>query len=208
MNATIRPYRSGDEAAAYHVCLKTGDHGKDGEPFYREDPDALGRIYVGPYLKFAPELSLILEDGDGVCGYALAALDSKAFFSAYEEQWRPQLVSNFPRPAGNKSKWSRVEEVYESYHEPDYFCPEPYSEYPSHLHIDLLTRVQGQGYGRKLIEELLIRLRESGSAGVHLGMSSRNESAYGFYRRLGFHELHRTGDCIYLGKRLVSKQSK
>ena len=39
----IRPARPGDQAGAYYVCLKTGDFGKDGEPFYREDPDALGR---------------------------------------------------------------------------------------------------------------------------------------------------------------------
>ena len=37
---TIRRARSTDQAAAYYVCLKTGDHGRDGEPFYRDDPDA------------------------------------------------------------------------------------------------------------------------------------------------------------------------
>ena len=42
----IRPARAGDEPGAYYVCLKTGDFGKDGEPFYREDPDALGRIFA------------------------------------------------------------------------------------------------------------------------------------------------------------------
>ena len=44
---TIRPARADDESGAYYVCLKTGDFGQDGEPFYREDPDALGRIFVG-----------------------------------------------------------------------------------------------------------------------------------------------------------------
>ena len=76
---TIRPARSGDQAGAYYVCLKTGDFGKDGEPFYREDPDALGRIFVGPYLAYEPELSLILEDAQGICGYALGAFDSRFF---------------------------------------------------------------------------------------------------------------------------------
>jgi hypothetical protein len=64
---TIRPAKSGDEKGAYHVCLKTGDNGADGEPFYREDPEALGRIYVGPYLAFEPQISLILEDDQGIC---------------------------------------------------------------------------------------------------------------------------------------------
>ena len=88
----IRKYVSGDEQPAYDICLKTGDHGKDGEPFYREDPDALGRIYVGPYLKFSPEFALMLEDDLGVCGYALAVYDSREFFDRYEREWRPDLV--------------------------------------------------------------------------------------------------------------------
>ena len=92
----IRPARTGDQAGAYHVCLKTGDFGKDGEPFYREDPDALGRIFVGPYLVYEPELSLILEDGQGVCGYALGAFDSRAFYARYETEWRPDLCKQFP----------------------------------------------------------------------------------------------------------------
>ena len=76
MSATIRDYRPGDEKAAAYICVKTGDHGKDGEPFFSEDPDALSRIYTAPYLKFAPELALMLEDEQGVCGYAMAVLDS------------------------------------------------------------------------------------------------------------------------------------
>jgi hypothetical protein len=81
-DCVIRPARPGDEPGAYYVCLKTGDYGKDGEPFYREDPDALGRIFVGPYLACEPELSLILEDSQGICGYALGAFDSKIFSRA------------------------------------------------------------------------------------------------------------------------------
>ena len=97
----IRPARSGDEPDAYHVCLKTGDHGQDGEPFYQEDPDALGRIYVGPYLAFEPDLSLILEDDQGMCGYALGAFDSRAFYARYEAEWRPDLCARFPAPEGD-----------------------------------------------------------------------------------------------------------
>ena len=88
---TIRNVRPGDEPGAYHVCLKTGDFGNDGEPFFAADPDALGRIFVGPYLAFAPELGRILEDGQGICGYALGALDSRAFYARYEADWRPRL---------------------------------------------------------------------------------------------------------------------
>ncbi len=203
----IRPARTGDEPGAYYVCLKTGDYGKDGEPFYREDPDALGRIFVGPYLAFEPELSLILEDDEGICGYALGAFDSHQFFARYEAEWRPALCLNYPRPIGNSSLWTRSDQIHILYHEPDYYCPEPYKDYPSHLHIDLLPRAQNLGFGRRMLEQVIEKLRQRGSAGAHLGVSVPNEVALGFYQRLGFSELIRVGTgndgCIYMGKKLI-----
>ncbi len=160
----IRPATIEDLPAAYHVCLKTGDHGGDGEPFYRDDPDALGRIYVGPYLAYEPELSLALADDQGICGYALGAFDSHSFYARYEADWRPDLCARFPEPQGDPAGWTRVEHVYHAYHHPDYFCPEPYDAYPSHLHIDLLPRAQGRGYGRRMLQQVMDRLRQRGSA--------------------------------------------
>jgi len=205
--ARFRDYRPGDEDAAYYVCLKTGDHGKDGEPFYRDDPDALGRIYVGPYLAFEPRLALMLEDSEGVAGYALAALESRLFYERYVREWCPKLRERFPAPGGDTASWSRTQSVHDLYHRPDTFCPEPYADFSSHAHIDLLPRVQGQGWGRRMMNELITRLRGLGSPGVHLGVSMINQPAYSFYQRLGFKELVRVGEgvdgCIYMGKRLT-----
>lgn len=202
----IRLARSGDQPGAYHVCLKTGNYGQDGEPFYRDDPDALGRIFVGPYLAFEPELSLILEDATGICGYALGAFDSRGFYARYEAEWRPKLCAEFPAPTGDPATWTRAQQVHHWYHHPDYFCPEPYEAYPSHLHIDLLARAQGRGYGRRMLEQVMDTLRRHGSPGVHLGVSMVNTPAFGFYQRLGFKELTRVGagtdGCIYLGRPL------
>lgn len=201
---TIRLARPGDEPGAYYVCLKTGDHGKDGEPFYRDDPDALGRIFVGPYLAYEPDLSLVLEDDEGICGYALGAFDSRAFYARYEAEWRPGLCARFPAPQGDPRQWTRVQQVHHWYHHPDYFCPEPYEAYPSHLHIDLLERARGRGFGRRMIEQVMEKLRRRGSPGAHLGVSVLNTMALGFYQHLGFRELVRVGTaidgCIYMGK--------
>jgi ribosomal protein S18 acetylase RimI-like enzyme len=202
----VRPAAPGDQRGAYDVCLKTGNYGQDGQPFYQDDPDAVGRVFVGPYLAFEPDLSLILEDEQGLCGYALGALDSRAFYARYEAEWRPDLCARFPAPEGDPSGWTRVQQVYHSYHHPDYFCPEPYDRYPSHLHIDLLPRAQGRGHGRRMIERILDTLRARGSPGVHLGVSTLNTRAFGFYQHLGFLELMRVGsgpdECIYMGRKI------
>lgn len=202
---TIRTGRPTDQADAYYICLKTGDFGRDGEPFYRDDPDALGRIFAGPYLEFEPELSLMLEDDQGVCGYAFGALDSREFYARYDSEWRPKLCEQFPMPQGDSSTWTPTQLVHSWYHQPSYYCPEPYEQYPSHMHIDLLERAQGQGWGRKMMELAMDKLRERGSPGAHLGVSVRNTAALAFYAKLGFHQLSQVGSategCFYLGKR-------
>ncbi len=206
MSFTLRDARPGDVPALYHVCLKTADHGRDGEPFYRDDPDAAGRIFVGPYLAFEPELGLVLEDDRGVCGYALGALDSRAFYARYEKEWRPRLCAQFPLPEGDPAGWTRAEVLRSGYHRPNYFCPEPYDACPSHMHIDLLERAQGRGLGRRMMERVMARLRERGSPGVHLGVSVLNTPALRFYSRLGFREVVRTGTAtdgsVYLVRSL------
>jgi ribosomal protein S18 acetylase RimI-like enzyme len=208
----LRPATGADLPSLYRVCLATGDHGRDATAQYAGDPDALGRIYVGPYVTFEPGLSFALEDDQGVCGYVLAARDSDAFYRRYETDWRPGLRRQFPAPTGDAGGWTPLEQVYYAYHHPDYFCPEPYAAYPSHLHIDLLPRVQGRGHGRRMIEHVTTALIEQGSPGVHLGVSVRNAGARAFYQRLGFSELTRVGTdadgCIYLGMALTSSGSR
>ena len=202
----IRKATPADREAAYWVCLKTGDHGDDGETLFTDDPDALGRIYVGPYLEFEPDLALVLEDGKGVCGYCLGAMDSRSFYERYEKEWQTGLARDFPEPGGDPSRWTPLEEVYHLYHHPDYYSPEPYDLYPSQLHIDLVPRAQGRGLGRRMIDEVASKITAKGSPGVHLGMSAKNDRAHRFYLKLGFKELARDGSgenqAIYLGKRL------
>jgi ribosomal protein S18 acetylase RimI-like enzyme len=76
-------------------------------------------------------------------------------------------------------------------HHPHLAAEELLPHYPSHLHIDLLSRLQKGGNGSRLIRTLLDALREKGSPGVHLGVGIRNQNAIGFYRHVGFQELVR-----------------
>lgn len=198
---TLRQAAPADRAACYFVCLATGDSGRDATPLHA-DPDALGNVYVGAYLAFEPELSLVLEDQTGVCGYALAALDTKAFHRRYVDEWLPPLQRLRAAPNGPATNWSRDEQLWNLYHHPELFVPGPYADYPSHLHIDLLPRAQARGLGRAMITELLASLSVRGSPGVHLAMASDNHRAAGFYAKLGFHELARNHDTVFLARAL------
>jgi GNAT superfamily N-acetyltransferase len=148
----------------------------------------------------------MLEDEDGVCGYALGVTDSRTFYDRYEREWRQAICAQFPEPPGDASNWSRVQAAYHAYHHPEYYCPEPYEDFPAHLHIDLMARKHRQGHGRRMMNELMDRLRAKGVPGVHLGMAGSNDRAYRFYTKLGFTELGRRGEVddetIYMGKTL------
>jgi len=114
------------------------------------------------------------------------------------------VCARFPDPQGDPSKWTRVQQVHHCYHQPEYFYPEPYEAYPSHLHIDLLERAQGRGFGKRMLGQVMENLRQRGSPGAHLCLSAFNLPAFGFYQHLGFKELTRAGSgndsCIYMGK--------
>lgn len=54
--------------------------------------------FVGPYTQLSPELSFVVEDSEGVCGYILAALDSRSFYDQFKEEWLPTIIDNYPGP--------------------------------------------------------------------------------------------------------------
>lgn len=205
MNAagiTLRPAVPADRAALYRICLETADSGQDGTHLYR-DPLLVGHIYAGPYLTFAPEHASLLEDGEGVGGYVLGVCDTAAFSARLEREWWPALRARYPDPLEVPPEHRTPDErLAHLIHHPAAPDPGLLAEYPSHLHIDLLPRLQGRGQGRRLLEHLFSSLREAGSPGVHLGVGGRNTRAQAFYRHVGFLELSRSPGALLMGRRL------
>ncbi|HEY0453825.1 GNAT family N-acetyltransferase [Actinophytocola sp.] len=194
MEAKIRAFRADDERTLYDICLRTGASGEDATGMYR-DPDLLGAIYVGPYLRLAPTLAFVGVDDEGVAGYVLGAADTRPFEKACEHEWWPMLRSSYPRslfpPESPDGKLVRM------IHEPPAADVDVVERYPAHLHIDLLPRLQGRGCGRRLLETLFDALRAAGGKGVHLGVGLANLRAIGFYERMGFTVVRRhTGSLV------------
>lgn len=187
--AQLRRARPEDEQAFYDICLLTGDSGVDASALYR-DPKLLGHVYAAPYLHFAPEFAFVLEDEQGVGGYVIGAPDTLTFEATLEREWWPKLREQYPDPAQIPAeKRTPDQRMMNLIHHPNRSSPERSAEYPAHLHIDLLPRMQGGGNGKRLMLTLLDALADAGIPGVELGVGGRNQNAVGFYRHLGFQEL-------------------
>ena len=75
-------------------------------------------------------------------------------------------------------------------------------DYPAHLHIDLLSRAQGKGQGKLLMDRFIGYLKYNKIPGLHLELSSNNDRAFNFYRKYGIEELDRDNESIIMGYHL------
>jgi ribosomal protein S18 acetylase RimI-like enzyme len=178
--------------------LQTGDGGKDATSMF-EDPRILGHVFAAPYGLFEPSLAFVAEDGAGVGGYIVAALDSRAFAERLEADWWPALRDRYPAlPSGfPPDQWTPDQRAAGFIHVPLTVPDELAEDYPSHLHINLVPRLQSQGLGRQLMNTLIRALREQGSVGLHFFVQPANQRAAGFYRHLGFTVISAEGPVVF-----------
>jgi ribosomal protein S18 acetylase RimI-like enzyme len=184
---TIRGVTAADIPALYEIALITGDAGADATALYR-DPQLVGALYAVPYAVLEPQSAFVIEDGEGVAGYIVGAADTPAFEARLEAEWWPALRERHADPAGDPAGWNLDQISAWQIHHPGRTPRRLTEPYPSHLHINLRPRLQGQRLGRAMIETWLAAMRTAGSRGVHLGVSVRNARGLAFYPKLGFAE--------------------
>jgi ribosomal protein S18 acetylase RimI-like enzyme len=178
--------------------LQTGDSGQDATSMF-DDPRILGHVFAAPYGLFEPSLAFVAEDSAGVGGYIVGALDSRAFEERLEADWWPALRDQYPAPPAENppDRWTPDQRAAGLIHAPLTVPDELAEDYPSHLHINLMPRLQSQGLGQQLMNTLMRALRENGSVGVHFFVRPANQRAVGFYRHLGFTVISAEGPVIF-----------
>jgi ribosomal protein S18 acetylase RimI-like enzyme len=183
VTAHIRPYRPEDRDAVARICLLTADAGADATGIF-EDDDLWAEVFVLPYVERHPDLAFVVETADGrVAGYLVCAPDTREFEDWFHDEWWPRFAERWPNPEAVRTRQDgTLRYAYDRK-----AGAEPYGDdYPAHLHIDLLPELQGQGWGRRLIETLATELRARGVTGLHLAAASENSGALAFYPRVGF----------------------
>lgn len=196
----IRHYQHADYDAVSVICTQTAERGGDATGLYVTD-ELMPDVFVRPYVAYQPELAFVVEDGQGVAGYIVGVDDTAAFAEWFARDWIPAEIAGryeHTEPVVSKDDLIRHLAFW-----PERMLIAELDDYPAHLHIDLLPRVQGQGLGRQLIETLSDALRARGITGLHLSMDAANTNARAFYDRIGFAELpSSTADAPLLGLQL------
>ena len=199
---TIRPYTPADHAAVSRICTLTAERGGDATGLYVSD-ELMPDVFARPYVAYQPELAFVVADSAGVGGYIVGVENTAAFAEWFAREWVPaEIAGRYEHTVPVVSKDDLIRHL--AFWPERMLIPE-LDEYPAHLHIDLLPRLQGQGLGRQLIETLAAALRSRGIPGLHLSMDAANTNARAFYDRLGFVELpSSTPDAPVLGLQLVT----
>ncbi|HTR86400.1 MAG TPA: GNAT family N-acetyltransferase [Reyranella sp.] len=195
----IRAFRKGDLDALYAISLATGFEGGDASHLYA-DPKLMGHIYAAPYALLAPELAIVVEDGEGIAGFALGTADTVAWERRLEESWWPALRERHAMPSeADRTQWTADQRRAFTIHRPSHTPDRITLPYPAHLHMNLLPRAQGRGIGSALFE----RWTEiAGAPRLHVAVNHANAGGLAFWRRLGFSDLAAEGRTVWLGRDL------
>jgi GNAT superfamily N-acetyltransferase len=197
----VRPFKPGDLDACYAISLATGFEGRDAAHLYR-DPEMMGHIYVAPYVRLEPALAFVIEDADGVAGFAVGAVDTIAWEDRLGREWWPALRERYADPAGVPPE-NRTPDQRRAFmiHHPVQTPRAVTGKYPAHLHVNLLPRVQRRGLGAKLLE---LWLATAGNPSTHVGVNRANRGAVAFWTAHRFHELgladRPTGRTFWMGR--------
>ena len=174
------------------------------------DPRLVGHVYAAPYAVLSPRSVFVVEDGHGVGGYIVGAPDTRNFEARLEADWWPDLREIYSDPSDTpRAGWSLDQLMIYRIHHPHPAPDEIVEGYPSQLHINLLPRLRGRGFGRRLMDRWLLTIQEMGSHGAHLAVGAANLRAIRFYRAFGFQELHppspASSDPVWFGITLSNR---
>jgi len=185
----VRPLEDRDVDALYAISLATGASGSDASSLY-QDRSLMGAIYSVPYAVLSPTTAFVVEDRQGVAGYVVGALDTVAFEACLEADWWPALRARHSAPSrATQERWTADERRIAQIHQPRRTPAAVARAFPSHVHINLLPRIQRRGAGTALLQRWSERMQSLGAVGVHAGMNAGNLGGLAFWEARGMERL-------------------
>ncbi|XP_062319122.1 protein O-GlcNAcase [Osmerus eperlanus] len=203
---SIRPYYPKDEPAVYKICKEMYSEGIEEVPFSEQEPDLIGDRLVGGFLTHSPDYGFVLEDEEGICGYALGSLDVKPFVKTCNMSWIPSMQEKYNKPDCQKDL-SEAEKMMLSFHEEVEGLPETFlSNFPSLIKVDVHAKVTDPSVAKSMMGCLLSSIKANGSHGAFCEVRQTDKRMLDFYSKLGCFEVAKMEgfpkDVIIMGRSL------
>ncbi|XP_055021448.1 protein O-GlcNAcase isoform X2 [Boleophthalmus pectinirostris] len=202
---SIRPYYPKDEAAVYKICKEMYFEGMD-DPFSDQEPDLIGDRLVGGLLTLSSDYGFVLEDEEGICGYAVGTVDVKPFVKKCKLSWLPFMQEKYHKPDIEKDL-SEAQKMMLSFHEEEEGLPDSFlSNFPSLIKVDIHAKVTDPSVAKSMMGCLLSSLKANGSHGAFCKVRQSDKRMLDFYSKLGCFEVAKMDgfpkDVIIMGRSL------
>uniref|UniRef100_A0A8C9XZB6 O-GlcNAcase n=1 Tax=Sander lucioperca TaxID=283035 RepID=A0A8C9XZB6_SANLU len=202
---SIRPYYPKD-TAIYKICKEMYCEGMEDIPVSDKDPDLIGDRLVGGLLALSSDYGFVLEDDEGICGYALGTVDVQPFVKKCKLNWIPFMQEKYLKPDCEKDL-TEAEKMMLSFHEEEEGLPASFlSNFPSLIKVDIHAKVTDPSVAKSMMGCLLSSLKANGSLGAFCQVRQTDKRMLDFYGKLGCFEVAKMEgfpkDVIIMGRSL------
>lgn len=181
---TIRKFEDKDYTNVQYVCLNS-----EGGEINEELGEFILITFCNYYIEHEKENCFVLDDDGTAVGYIICAENYDAYKTIFDNDFLP-LTKKF---SNELQQWALDSTILQNKHK---------SDYPAHLHIDLLPAYHRRGWGGKLLQALFEHLRSKGIPGVMLTAGIENVNAGNFYKKYGFEHIETEGTDVAFGIKL------
>lgn len=186
VSTTIRLYRATDRAALLRTAIVAGDDSPTGTLWGHAASEL--DVYLTAYIDHDPSSLLVAELDGRIIGYLTGCLNTADFPSeseridaalrAHRLYLEPQAVRFFALAA-----W---DSIVARTRRPATATGFDDSQWPSHLHINVVRDARNRGVGELLMREWFTIMNRANSPGCHLNTLVENTDAIRFFSRHGF----------------------
>jgi len=197
MSVSILPYQPSDEPAIIEITFKTGLVGEDltGRG-YCDDARLWYLIFIGYYTHYEPENFFVAVESetDKVVGFICGTPNTRMQEERFRKKMIPRIgihlfgYTSWRYPLTFKTVFGLLRDYISN--SEDVGDETIFTQYPAHLHINLLPGFQSHGIGTRLMKHFEAHLLSLGVQGLHLGTTNKNHKALPFYQKMGFEIVH------------------